>query len=100
MSEQSEIAMEGAQVSHNEPTRSWLRHGSWGSCAGDKDWHKRLLMLKSIQGLRREFQPRITLITPGVATNDFRGVDDLTGVFVPDPTFGNVISFNVGASVD
>uniref|UniRef100_A0A2P2KAE3 Thylakoid lumenal 15.0 kDa protein 2ic n=1 Tax=Rhizophora mucronata TaxID=61149 RepID=A0A2P2KAE3_RHIMU len=38
--------------------------------------------------------------TPGLAIRDFWQVDDRTIVFVADPTFGNIINFNVGASVD
>ncbi|KAK8468068.1 hypothetical protein PHAVU_007G219800 [Phaseolus vulgaris] len=38
--------------------------------------------------------------TPGLAVKDFWRVDDRTVVFVADPTFGNILNFNVGASVD
>ncbi|XP_058771155.1 thylakoid lumenal 15.0 kDa protein 2, chloroplastic [Vicia villosa] len=39
-------------------------------------------------------------VTPGLAVKDFWQVDDSTVVFVADPTFGNILNFNVGASVD
>ncbi|KAK1308880.1 hypothetical protein QJS10_CPA09g01803 [Acorus calamus] len=38
--------------------------------------------------------------TPGLAIKDFWVPDDRTIVFVADPTFGNIIHFNVGSTVD
>ncbi|KAG6552286.1 hypothetical protein Mapa_006139 [Marchantia paleacea] len=38
--------------------------------------------------------------TPGLAVKNFWQVDDNTIVFVADPSMGNILNFNVGASVD
>ncbi|XP_002968784.2 thylakoid lumenal 15.0 kDa protein 2, chloroplastic [Selaginella moellendorffii] len=38
--------------------------------------------------------------TPGLAIREFWKVDDNTIVFVADPSLGNILNFNVGASVD
>jgi len=39
-------------------------------------------------------------LTPGAAVANYWAVDDSTIVFVADPTFGDLLNFNVGAAVD
>jgi hypothetical protein len=36
----------------------------------------------------------------GLAIREYWGVDDSTIVFVADPTFGDILNFNVGGKVD
>jgi hypothetical protein len=36
----------------------------------------------------------------GLAIREFWGVDDTSIVFVADPTFGDILNFNVGQAVD
>ena len=38
--------------------------------------------------------------TPGLAIRDYWGVDDRSIVFVADPTFKNILNFNVGQAID
>ncbi|GAX81128.1 hypothetical protein CEUSTIGMA_g8562.t1 [Chlamydomonas eustigma] len=38
--------------------------------------------------------------TPGLAVRDYWNVDDRSIVFVADPTFQNILNFNVGGTVD
>eukprot|EP00882_Tetradesmus_deserticola_P022539 GHRQ01024456.1.p1 GENE.GHRQ01024456.1~~GHRQ01024456.1.p1 ORF type:complete len:199 (-),score=26.75 GHRQ01024456.1:397-993(-) len=40
------------------------------------------------------------LVCAGLAIRDFWGVDDTSIVFVADPTFGDILNFNVGQAVD
>jgi hypothetical protein len=40
------------------------------------------------------------LLGPGLAVREFWGVDEKTIVFVADPTFGDILNFNVGQEVD
>jgi hypothetical protein len=41
-----------------------------------------------------------TNLLTGLAIREFWGVDDTSIVFVADPTFGDILNFNVGQSVD
>ena len=38
--------------------------------------------------------------TPGLAIRDYWGVDDKSIIFVADPTFKNILNFNVGEALD
>lgn len=38
--------------------------------------------------------------TPGLAIKEYWGVDDMTIVCVVDPSFGDILNFNVGQNVD
>jgi len=38
--------------------------------------------------------------TPGLAIREYWGIDDSSIVFVADPTFKNILNFNVGQAVD
>lgn len=38
--------------------------------------------------------------TPGLAIRDYWGVDDRSIIFVADPTFKNILNFNVGQALD
>ncbi|XP_057832983.2 thylakoid lumenal 15.0 kDa protein 2, chloroplastic isoform X4 [Cryptomeria japonica] len=63
-------------------------------------------MIEAIYNLEKDTGFKLRVLaqnypeTPGLAVRDFWQVDDNTIVFVADPTFGNILNFNVGASVD
>ncbi|KAJ3679898.1 hypothetical protein LUZ60_016176 [Juncus effusus] len=65
---------------------------------------KRLIQL--IEDLEKDTGYKLRILaqnypdTPGLAIKDFWQVDDRTIVFVADPTFGNILNFNVGSLVD
>ncbi|OAY70643.1 Thylakoid lumenal 15.0 kDa protein 2, chloroplastic, partial [Ananas comosus] len=70
----------------------------------DVGWEKRLCQeivdLEKDSGFKLRILAQNYPDTPGLAIKDFWQVDDRTIVFVADPTFGNIINFNIGASVD
>ncbi|MQM08616.1 hypothetical protein Taro_041476 [Colocasia esculenta] len=63
-------------------------------------------LVEEITGLEKDTGYKLRILiqnfpdTPGLAIKDFWSVDDRTIVFVADPTFGNILHFNVGATVD
>ncbi|WOL10697.1 thylakoid lumenal 15.0 kDa protein 2, chloroplastic isoform X1 [Canna indica] len=64
------------------------------------------LLCQEIANLERDTGFKLRILaqnypdTPGLAVKEFWQVDDHTIVFVADPSFGNMLHFNVGASVD
>jgi hypothetical protein len=61
---------------------------------------------KQIEGLESDTGYRLRVLaqnypqTPGLAVKDYWKVDDMTIVFVADPSFGDILNFNVGSGVD
>lgn len=53
-------------------------------------------MTPAVPSPNRPAAPRLT----GLAVRDYWAVDENTIVFVADPTFGDILNFNVGQGVD
>lgn len=56
--------------------------------------------LESDTGFRLRVLAQSYPETPGLAVRDYWKVDDRSVVFVADPTFKNILNFNVGQAVD
>eukprot|EP01025_Chloroclados_australasicus_P037178 TRINITY_DN37860_c1_g1_i3.p1 TRINITY_DN37860_c1_g1~~TRINITY_DN37860_c1_g1_i3.p1 ORF type:complete len:226 (+),score=36.41 TRINITY_DN37860_c1_g1_i3:124-801(+) len=61
---------------------------------------------KEIQNLENDTGVKLRVLaqnypyTPGLAIREYWQVDDDTVVFVADPTFGDILNFNVGQNID
>ncbi|KAL9235907.1 hypothetical protein vseg_010633 [Gypsophila vaccaria] len=79
------------------------RRSEWGP---DYLKHPEKRLTEAIDDLEKDTGFKLRILaqnypdTPGLAIKDFWQVDDRTIVFVADPTFGNILNFNVGAQVD
>eukprot|EP00798_Chlamydomonas_sp_ICE-L_P016061 gene16061-22198_t len=60
----------------------------------------RIKNLEADTGFRLRLLAQSYPETPGLAVRDYWKVDDQSVVFVADPTFANILNFNVGGNVD
>ena len=61
---------------------------------------KELSSLEKDTGYKVRVLAQIYPATPGLAIKEYWSVDDRTVVFVADPSFGNILNFNVGQEID
>ncbi|XP_015951575.1 thylakoid lumenal 15.0 kDa protein 2, chloroplastic [Arachis duranensis] len=99
-------AAEGAKVGVNKPELLPKDFTTVIDVAGFLSDGQEKRLAQEIADLENETGYKLRVLaqnypdTPGLAIKDFWQVDDRTVVFVADPTFGNILNFNVGASVD
>ncbi|KAJ8427653.1 hypothetical protein Cgig2_014533 [Carnegiea gigantea] len=95
-----------AKVGVNKPELLPKEYTSVIDVAGFLSAGQEKRLAKEIADLERDTGFKLRILaqnypdTPGLAIKDFWQVDDRTIVFVADPTFGNILNFNVGAQVD